>query len=71
MTKASILRDQSIEELELSLENAKKDLFALRCEFSQNTRWEKPHRLPQTRREIARLQTVIHEKQSATGKSAI
>lgn len=71
MTKASNLRDQSIEELETNLENARKDLFMLRCEFSQNTRWEKPHRLPQKRREVARLLTVIHEKQSATEKSAI
>jgi ribosomal protein L29 len=71
MSKASNLRDQSIEELEMNLENARKDLFTLRCEFSQNTQWEKPHRLPQKRREVARLLTILHEKQSASEKSAI
>lgn len=68
MTKASNLRDQSIEELEMNLDNARKDLFALRCELSQSARWEKPHRLPQRRKEIARLLTILHEKQSASRK---
>lgn len=71
MTKAGNLRDQSLEELERTLELTRRDLFTLRCEFSQNTRWEKPHRLQLKRREVARLLTVIHEKRTASGKSAI
>lgn len=71
MTKANNLRDQSVEELELNLETARKDLFNLRCELSQSARWEKPHRLKQNRKEVARLLTILHEKQSTSRKSEI
>lgn len=71
MTKASILRDQSIEELQIALTDARKALFTLRGEFSQGAKREQPHRLNLQRKEIARLLTVLHEKQSASCKCAM
>lgn len=71
MTKAKDLRDQSIEELEAARDDARKALFMLRNEATQGGKVEKPHRISQQRKEIARLLTVLHEKQSALGKSAI
>lgn len=71
MTKASDLRDQSIEELEAALIDARKALFMLRNEFNQGTRVEQPHRLSLQRKEIARLLTVLHEKQMASRKSGV
>lgn len=71
MTKASNLRDQSIEELEAALEDARKALFMIRGEFSQGAKRDQPHRLFLQRKEIARLLTVLHEKQTASRKCAI
>jgi large subunit ribosomal protein L29 len=71
MTKASDLRDQSIEDLEAACGEARRDLFLLRGEASQDKKMEKPHRVSQQRKEIARILTILHEKQTASGKSAI
>ncbi|MGZ6330084.1 MAG: 50S ribosomal protein L29 [Parachlamydiaceae bacterium] len=68
MTKAKDLRDQSIEELEAARDDARKALFMLRNEMNQGGKVEKPHRIRQQRKEIARLLTVLHEKQLALGK---
>lgn len=71
MTKASNLRDQSVEELEAALVDARKALFMLKNERSAGARVEQPHRASLQRKEIARLLTILHEKKSASGKSAI
>lgn len=71
MTKASDLRDQSIEELSAALEDARKALFLLKGELNHGGNKEQPHRKALKRKDIARLMTVLHEKQTASCKCAI
>ncbi len=66
MTKAKDLRDQSSQELESALDDARKNLFKLRSEVFQGGNVEKPHRIALQRKDIARMLTILHEKQSAT-----
>lgn len=70
MTKASDLRDQTIEDLDAACSDARKELFTLRGEAAQDKKMEKPDRVRKKRKEIARILTVLHEKQTASGKSA-
>ncbi|MBA3602257.1 MAG: 50S ribosomal protein L29 [Parachlamydiaceae bacterium] len=65
MTKARDLRDQSSEELVSALDDARKDLFKLRSEVIQGGNVERPHRIALQRKDIARMLTILHEKQSA------
>lgn len=65
MTKASVYRDQTIEELQASCEDARKELFLLVNQNKQTKKMDKPHLIRQKRKDIARLLTVITEKQSA------
>ena len=63
MLKAKELRDQALEELEANCRDKRAQLFKLRNERRQNRDFEKPHRIQETKKEIAQLLTVIHEKQ--------
>lgn len=63
MKKAKDFRDQSIDELKLSYETLKKQLFALRNQQKVEKETKQSHLFRQTRVEIARLLTVLHEKQ--------
>lgn len=65
MTKASEFRDQTVEELIASCEDARKALFQLVNQNKQTKKMDKPHLIRQKRKDIARLLTVITEKQSA------
>lgn len=65
MTKAKDLRDLSLDELEANYQDQRKQLFQFINEKEQARQFEKPHRIRQTRKEIARLLTVISEKQIA------
>lgn len=65
MTKAKDLRDQTREELESACDDARKALFKLRGEANQGGNMERPHRIALQRKEIARILTILHEKQSA------
>ena len=64
MTKAKDLRDQSMEELESACIDARKALFDLKGEANFGGKIERPHRIPLQRKEIARILTIMHEKQS-------
>jgi large subunit ribosomal protein L29 len=63
MLKAKNLRDQSIEELEAILLDTKKELFTLKNEMKQSKKLEKPHLLSEKKNDIAKLLTVVREKQ--------
>jgi large subunit ribosomal protein L29 len=63
MLKAKDLRDQSIEELEAALLDAKKELFELNNELKQTRKIEKPHLLRERKKDIAKILTVIREKE--------
>lgn len=65
MAKAKELRDLSLEELEANYQDARKALFHLVNERKLSKQFEKPHRIPETKKQIAQLLTIISEKQQA------
>jgi large subunit ribosomal protein L29 len=62
MLKVVELRDLSKQELKEKLEDLKKSLFQMRTQGATG-RIEKPGRIKQMRRDIARLLTVLKEKE--------
>ena len=64
MIKANELRNMTVDEIKLKLESLKKDLFNLRTEAKAG-RIEKPHKINDVRRDIARCETIIREKMNA------
>ena len=60
--KANEIRSMSESELEQKLAELKKDLFMLRMQHATNP-LDNPTRISATRRDIARVKTVIREKQ--------
>jgi len=64
MIKANELRNMTVDEIRHKLEALKKDLYYLRTEAKAG-RIEKPHRIHQARKDIARCETVIKEKSNA------
>jgi large subunit ribosomal protein L29 len=63
MLKAKELRDQSIDELQAQVYDVQRELFELVNSKKQTKKLEKPHLIQMKRRDIARLKTVIAEKQ--------
>ena len=61
--KANELRNMSVAELETKLQDLKKDLFMLRMQLSTN-HLDNPSKISATRRDIARVKTVLREKQN-------
>jgi len=68
MSKASELREMNEEQLSFSLKEAQKDLFELRFQ-SATEKLDAPSRLKQHLREIARIKTLLREKQLASAGS--
>ena len=60
--KANEIRNMSVEELESKLADLKKDLFMLRMQLATN-HLDNPVRISVVRRDIARVKTVLREKQ--------
>ena len=60
--KANEIRSMSESELEQKLADLKKDLFMLRMQLATN-HLDNPTKISATRRDIARVKTVIREKQ--------
>ena len=61
--KANEIRSLSVEELEKKLAELKKDLFMLRMQHATN-HLDNPVKISAVRRDIARVKTVLHEKQN-------
>ena len=59
--KAKDLREMSVEELELKLKGLKDELFSLRFQLAIN-QLDNPHKITETKRDIARVMTVLREK---------
>ena len=59
--KATELRNKTCEELEAMLKDLKTELFNLRFQHAVN-QLENPHKISETKKEIARVMTVITEK---------
>ncbi|MBA2727686.1 MAG: 50S ribosomal protein L29 [Parachlamydiaceae bacterium] len=70
MTKANDFRDKSVEDLEETYNETRKELFHLRNKMQHDKKLEKPHLLRIKRKDIARLLTILQEKQSASKNSA-
>lgn len=60
--KANEIRSMSVEELDKQLLDLKKDLFMLRMQHATN-HLDNPIRISNVRRDIARVKTVLREKQ--------
>ena len=60
--KASEVRAMSVEELNTKLDALKKDLFMLRMQHATN-QLDNPQKLVETKRDIARVKTMIREKE--------
>jgi large subunit ribosomal protein L29 len=60
--KANEVRKMSSEELEKKLADLKKDLFFLRMQHATN-QLDNPIVIAQVKRDIARVKTIIREKQ--------
>lgn len=65
MVKAKDLRDQTVEELQKMERAALSELFEM-VNRAHIEKPEKPHLIGSKRKEIARLKTVIREKQLAS-----
>lgn len=61
--KASELRDLTVEDLEKKVEELNQELFNLKFQLATG-QLENSARLPQTRRDIARVHTVLRQKRS-------
>ena len=61
--KANELRNKSGEELESMLESLKSELFNLRFQLAIN-QLENPHKIADTKKDIARVMTIIAEKKA-------
>ena len=63
MMKAKELKNLSAEELGKKLDELKKDLFMLRMQHATN-QLDNPMRLNAVKEDIARIKTIIREKQT-------
>ena len=61
--KATDLRTKTSEELEAMLKDLKSELFTLRFQHAIN-QLDNPHKIADTKKDIARVMTVIAEKKA-------
>ncbi|MBN1525990.1 MAG: 50S ribosomal protein L29 [Candidatus Omnitrophica bacterium] len=66
---ANELRNMTVDEIERKVEALKKDLYDLRTEVKAG-RIDKPHKINDARKDIARCLTVIREKENANKRPA-
>lgn len=66
MSKPSELREKNTEQLEFLIREAQEQLFQLRFQ-SATEKLDRPSRLRQLRREIARIKTIIHQRNLVKG----
>lgn len=59
--KATEIRELTAEQLEAKLKELKEELFNLRFQLAIN-QLENPHRITAVKRDIARIMTVLNEK---------
>jgi large subunit ribosomal protein L29 len=64
MMKATEIRELTSEELDVKLAELKKDLFNLRLQLATN-QLDNTNKITEVKRDIARVSTVIREKQLA------
>ncbi|MDY2608773.1 MAG: 50S ribosomal protein L29 [Eubacteriales bacterium] len=67
--KAKELRDMSVAELQAKFKELKDELFRLRFQHAIN-QLDNPHVISDTKKDIARVMTVLRQKQSDASKNA-
>lgn len=67
--KASEIRNFTDEELQAKLRDAQQELFNLRIQQSSG-QLEKPTRIREVRKDVARVQTIISERAAKAGSKA-
>ena len=67
MIKMTEIRKLTTKELNKKLEENKKELFNLKFSLSTGN-LEKPHRIKELRHEVAKIKTVIRERELNEGK---
>jgi large subunit ribosomal protein L29 len=68
MSKPAELREQSEEQLEITLKEVQQNLFRLRLQ-SETERLEAPSEILKAKREIARIKTILREREIARERS--
>lgn len=61
--KLQEIKEKSIAELKELILNSKKELFTLRMKHNKMNQLENPAQIKQTKRSIARLKTVLRQKE--------
>lgn len=61
--KANEIRDMSVEELTKKLADLKQELFHLKFQHSTN-QLDNPQRIVATKKDVARVNTILREKES-------
>lgn len=69
MIKANELRNMTVDEIRRKMEVLKKELYNLRTE-AEAGRIEKPHKIKETRKDIARCMTIMKEKSNVKQSKA-
>ena len=69
MSKAATLREQDDDQLQLSLQETQQNLFRLRLQ-SETERLEAPSEIIKAKREIARIKTILREREIQRERSA-
>ena len=69
MSKPAELREQSDDQLELTLKEVQQNLFQLRLQ-SETERLEAPSEILKVKREIARIKTILREREIARERAA-
>ena len=70
MSKPAELREQTDEQLELSLKEVQNNLFRLRLQ-SETERLEAPSEIVKAKREIARIKTILRLRELERERSAL
>lgn len=63
MSKATPFRDQSVDELKALLLTKQKERFMILNQMQKEKKLDKPHLLRSSRKDIARIHTVLSEKE--------
>ena len=67
--KAKELREMTSAELDSKLKELKSELFNLRFQHAIN-QLDNPHKIVDVKKDIARVMTILHEKNSLNEKNA-
>ena len=70
MSKPTELREQTDEQLDLSLKEVQHNLFRLRLQ-SETERLEAPSEIVKAKREIARIKTILRQREIEKEKSTL